>query len=157
MNVSQESVTVTMNPAVQDLPSSFEVSLNTALEMLNMIGMGLWESTGPAPGKQGILRGSRRENSQQERLAFLLKGVGAPDPEGTYSAIAVKTRNHKTMDSKITTNEPANGLPLNDRWCLDCCLNLNQKLEIVESLRHLGYSRDFIEFSKRFVRGDRVH
>jgi len=156
METNQASITVTMNPAIQGLPSSFQVGLNTALEMMIMYGMGLWESSGPAPGKHGLLHGELRENSQQERLAFLLKCIGAADPERTYTAIAVKTRNHKTMDSKVTAQKPMRGLPLNERWHLDCCLNINQKLDIVESLRHLGYSRDFIEFSKSFVKGNQL-
>jgi hypothetical protein len=57
------------------------------------------------------------------------------------------------MDSKITTNMPAQGLSLKGRWYLDCCLNLGQKLDIVDALHVLGYSRDFIQISKRFVEG----
>lgn len=101
----------------------------------------------------GIYEGTKLRNSQQARLHYLLKGIGAGNLEKNYSTLAVKTRNHKGMDSKISTCKPMQGLPLNDRWYLDCCLNLSQKFEIVEAFKHLGFSRDFIEIAKRFVEG----
>ena len=148
-----DRIRVTVTPASADIPESFDVTLMTALEMIQIMGMDKWESTAPLPGKVGLRRNQALENSQQARLQYLLQGVGAHDTEKTYSALAVKTRNHRAMDSKITTRSPAQGLPLKGRWYLDCCLNLGQKLEIVDALRDLGYSRDFIQIAKRFVEG----
>ena len=56
-------------------------------------------------------------------------------------------------DSKITTKKPKQWLALNGCWYLDCCLNLAQKLEVVDALSHLGYSKDFIKIAKCFVEG----
>jgi hypothetical protein len=85
------------------------------------------------PGSEpevGLRGGIELENGQQARLQYLLKGIGVGDPERTYSRLAVETRNHRTMNLKITTERPAHGLPLLGRWHLDCCLNLRQKLDV---------------------------
>lgn len=153
MEQKMRDITVTVHPAPQGIPSTFDVDFTTAVEMLHIFGMGQWETTAPPPGKFGWRGGIVLENSQQARLQYLLVGIGRIDPEKTYSTLSAKTRSHRTLDSKITTNKPAQGLPLIGHWHLDCCLNLGQKFEIVEALRHLDYSRHFVEIAKRFVEG----
>lgn len=153
MDMNQLTVKVIMDSPPEGIPSSFDVSFTTALEMILIIAMGNWESTAPPPGRMGIYRSTKLRNSQQARLQYLLKRIGTGNLEKNYSTLAVKTRNHKTMDSKVTNNKPAQGLPLNEHWYIDCCLNLSQKIEIVEKLEYLGYSRDFVEIAKRFVEG----
>jgi hypothetical protein len=149
-----DAIKVSISPNVPGIPSSFDVSFTTALEVLHIIALGKWESTGPAPGRTGMRNGIPLQNSQQARLHFLLEGVGAINSEKTYSTLAVKTRSQKgATDSKITTRKPAHGLALNGRWYLDCCLNLAQKLEVVDALNHLGYSRKFIKIAECFVEG----
>jgi hypothetical protein len=156
MEQSTQEVRVTFEPPVDGTESSFDVDFETAMEMIHILAMSRWESTAPPPGKVGLHGGIELENSQQARLQYLLKGIGVGDPERTYSRLAVETRNHRTMDSKITTERPAHGLPLLGRWHLDCCLNLRQKLEIVGALWHLGYSQFFIEIAKRFLAGQPI-
>lgn len=156
MKKNERTITVTVNPPIYGVQSSFDVSFTTALEMLHIIGMGKWESTAPPPGKVGLYGEVELENSQQARLRYLLHGIGVIDPEKTYSTLVLKTRNDRNMDSKITANRPIQGLPLFGRWYLDCCLNLGQKLEIVRALRYIGYSQRFIEIAKRFVAGQPI-
>jgi hypothetical protein len=48
---------------------------------------------------------------------------------------------------------PAKFLPLNDQWYLDCCLNLSQKLQVLDPLRYVDFSPRFIEMARRFVSG----
>lgn len=156
MKKSEHAITVTVNLPIYGVQSSFDVSFTTALEMLHIIGMNKWESTAPSPGKVGLYGEVELENSQQARLRYLLQGIGIIDPEKTYSTLALKTRNDRNMDSKITASRPAQGLPLWGRWYLDCCLNLGQKLEIVRALRYIGYSQRFIEIAKRFVAGQPI-
>jgi hypothetical protein len=153
MEQSIDRIRVTITPPAANIPESFDVTLITALEMIQIMGMGKWECAAPLPGKVGQRGGLAVENSQQARLQYILQGVGVVNPEKTYAALAIKTRNYRTMDSKITTSIPAQCLPLKGRWYLDCCLNLGQKLNIVDALHVLGYSRDFIQISKRFVEG----
>ncbi|MGC2456712.1 MAG: hypothetical protein WA435_01800 [Gallionellaceae bacterium] len=156
MKKNEHAITVTVNPPIYGVQSSFDVGFTTALEMLHIIGMGKWESTAPPPGKVGLYDGMELENSQQARLQYLLIGIGLINPEKTYSTLAVKTRNDRSMDSKITANRPTQGLPLLGHWHLDCCLNLGQKLEIVRALRYIGYSQRFIEIARRFVAGQPI-
>lgn len=153
MGTNRNTIQVTVNPHLEGIPPSFDVNFETAMEMLHLYGLGKWESTAPPPGKYGFHGGNWRENSQQARLQYLLKNVGLRSPEDTYSTLAVRTRNAISMDSKITKREPAQGLPLSGNWYLDCCLNVGQKMAIVEALLHLGYSRRFVENAKRFVAG----
>jgi len=156
MDTKSQAITVNVQPAIDGIPSLFDVSFKTAIEMIHIIGMSMWEATAPQPGKIGLRGGSEMENSQQARLQFLLKGIGVLNTEKIYNTLAAKTRKHNVPDSKVTRNSPAQGLPLRGGWHLDCCLNLNQKLEIVESLRHLGYSRDFVDIAVRFVAGQPI-
>jgi hypothetical protein len=156
MENNSQVITVRINPPLDGLPSSFKVSFITAIEMLYIMQLGKWENTAPLPGKFGWFNGIHLENSQQARLQYLLKNIGINNAEKTYSALAVKTRKSGDGGSMITTHKPAQGLPLLGGWYLDCCLNIGQKLEIVGSLRHLGYSRDFIEISKGFVIGKSI-
>jgi hypothetical protein len=155
MNKNQhaKSITVKIESAGN---MSMDVSFTTAVEMLHVLGMSKWESTAPMPGKSGMHGDNYLENSQQARLQFLLTGIGIVDTEKTYSTLALKTRNHRTMDSKITTHKPVNGLTLVGCWYLDACLNLGQKQEITEALRELGYSRDFVDIANRFVAGEPI-
>ncbi len=153
MDTTTNMVTVTITPPPADLPGSFEVSFEVAMEMLHIIGMGKWESTAPPPGKHGSKGGVWMENSQQARLQFLLQGVGVHAPDAVYSVLERRTHYSRTSNSSITRVRPAQFLTLNDSWYLDTCLSLPQKLEVVESLKQLGYSRDFVETAKRFVAG----
>ena len=149
-----DAIKVSISPNVPGIPPSFDVSFTTAIEMLHILALGKWESTAPAPGRTGMRNGLPLENSQQARLHYLLAGIGVINSEQTYSTLAVKTRNQKgDTDSKITTRKPEQGLALNGRWYLDCCLNLAQKLEVVDALNHLGYSRKFIKIAECFVEG----
>jgi hypothetical protein len=156
MKKNKHAITVTVNPPINGIQSSFDVCFMTALEMLHIIGMGKWESTAPSPGEVGPYGEIELENSQQARLRYLLGNIGVIDPEKVYSTLAVKTRNARSLDSKITANRPTQGLPLLGRWHLNCCLNLGQKLEIVNALRYIGYSQRFIEIAKRFVAGQPI-
>lgn len=149
LNAQKIMVTVTSNSK----QTKFEVNFMTAVEMIHIGGMSKWESTAPHPGKYGYRNGVELQNSQQARLQYLLEGVGFRNPDDTYSTLATRTRCHRTFDSKITRTKPAQGLQLPGGWHLNCCLNLGQKLEIVGTLRHLGYSRRFIDVAKRFVIG----
>jgi hypothetical protein len=154
MDTTTEMETVTINPPPADLPASFEVSFDVAMEMLHIIGMGMWESTAPPPGKHGSKGGVWMENSQQARLRFLLQGVGVHAPDAVYSVLERRTHYSRTGNSSITTVRPAQFLTLHDSWYLDTCLSLPQKLEVVDALKQLGYSRDFVETAKRFVAGE---
>lgn len=148
------AVTVTVGPNSLGIPLPFLVSSMTALEMVHIHGMSKWESTAPAPGAIGVLGGVVLKNSQQARLQFLLENVGASKPDQAYSTLASKTRDQKgTGDSKVTTKKPAQYLPLLGSWYLNSCLNLRQKMEIVDALWHLGFSPRFIAIAKTFVAG----
>lgn len=148
---NEPTIGVTLTSASASDQTKFNVTFMTALEMVHIYGMSKWESTAPQPGKHGYRGGVELENSQQARLQYLLQGVGFQNPDETYSSLAAKTRCHRTFDSKITRKRPVQGLQLPGGWHLNCCLNRGQKLEIVDTLCHLGYSRRFIDSAKRFV------
>lgn len=154
MNADTNLITSSTSESVSRVPMSFETSFQGALEMLHILGMGKWESTAPTPGRFGSKGGVWMENSQQARLQFLLQGVGVHDPDAAYSVLEQRTHYSRTDTSSITKARPAQSLTLNDSWYLDTCLSLPQKLEVVDALKHLGYSRDFIETAKRFVAGE---
>ena len=154
MDTTTESITVTINYPPPDLPASFEVSFDVAMEMLLIIGMGTWQESAPPPGKHGSKGGVWMENSQQARLQFLLQAIGTHDPDRVYRALERRTHYSRTDISSVTKVRPAQSLMLNDNWYLDTCLNLSQKLEVVEALKHLRYSRDLVETAKRFVAGE---
>ena len=124
------------------------------MEMLLIIGMGNWQESAPPPGKHGSKGGVWMENSQQARLQFLLQAIGTHDPDRVYRVLERRTHYTRTDTSSVTRVRPAQPLMLNDNWYLDTCLNLPQKLEVVEALKHLGYSRDFVDTAKRFVAGE---
>jgi len=90
-----DAIKVSISPNAPGIPSSFDVSFTTAIEMLHILALGKWESTAPAPGRIGTCDGLPLENSQQARLHYLLDGIGAIDSEQMYSTLAVKTRNQK--------------------------------------------------------------
>ena len=151
------SVKVTIEPAVAGIPKSFDVSFTTAMEMLHLVGMGTWEGTAPPPGQSGYKEDVWMENSQQARLQYLLIGIGKSNPDHDYGVLAERTRRQHSWESSVTRARPVQSLALNDRWYLDVCLNLPQKLQIVDALKHLGFSRAFIEAAKRFVAGEPLH
>lgn len=115
--------------------------------------MGKWEESAPRPGKPGSKGSVWMENSQQARLQFLLQGIGVHNSDRVYRVLERRTHYSRTDTSSVTKVRPAQSLMLNDTWYLDKCLSLPQKLEVVEALKHLGYSRNFIETAKRFVAG----
>lgn len=154
MEKNMELVKVTIARPMGNIPESFDVTFSTAIEMLHILGMGKWEVTAPKPGQYGLRSGVWMENSQQARLQYLLQGIGLLNPDKVYSIIAEETRRPHTYESPVTRARPAQWLDLNDRWYLDGCLNLLQKLQVVEALKHLGFSRSFIETAKRFVAGE---
>jgi hypothetical protein len=151
-----ESITVTINYTPPDIPALFEVSLEVAIEMLHIIGMGMWEATAPPPGTHGSKGGVWMENSQQARLQFLLQAMGTHDPDRVYRVLERRTHYSRTDTSSVMKVRPNQSLLLNNNWYLDTCLSLPQKLEIVEALKYLGYSRNFVETAKRFVAGEPI-
>lgn len=153
LSSGQVRVTIKGQSRRPDIPESFCVSFTTAMEMLHILGMGKWEETAPEPGQMGDKGGVYMENSQQARLHYLLHGIGLTDPDRIYSLLATKTQRPRTNESSVTRVRPAQGLALNNRWHLDACLSLKQKLDVVEALKYLGYSRAFLEIAKRFVEG----
>ncbi len=157
MEKNMGSVKVTITGPMVNIPESFDVSFTTAMEMLHILGMGKWEETAPEPGQYGLKNGVWMENSQQARLQYLLQGIGLSDPDGVYSVIAQETRRPHTYESSVTRARPVQWLALNDRWYLDGCLNLPQKLQVVEALKRLGFSRNFIETAKCFVAGESLN
>ena len=157
MERSTGSVKVTISGPTGDIPESFDVSFSTAMEMLHILGMGKWEETAPDPGQYGWKGDVWMENSQQARLQYLLQCIGLPDPDRIYSVLATETQRPRTYESSVTRARPSLSLTLNDRWYLDCCLNLPQKLQVVEALKHVGFSQSFIEMAKRFVAGKTRH
>lgn len=152
MSASEGTVHITLNRPLNGI-ESFDTTFMDSIEMLLVFCMGKWESTAPPPGRKGIYRGVEMENSQQARLQHLLDLIGFIDADRTYSTLAVRTRRPRTGDSIITTNKPEHALPLKGRWYLDSCLDLERKLDVVDALWHVGYSREFIEGARRFVAG----
>ena len=125
------------------------------VEILYLSLMRRWEGSAPPDKHQGLLDGEDARNSQTERLKYVLEKIAlgsASTTEHVYSTLARYTR-RQDGESYISRNgswmqQPE---PLSGGWYFEGCTNLEQKLNVVAALSHVGLSGPFIQATAEFV------
>jgi hypothetical protein len=116
-----------------------------------------WENADVPDGASCTLDGKPAINSQIERMAYILRKLGAGDGDGRFQTLAVHTRRRdgRSYISKDRSwmQEPVD---IGDGWSFEGCTNLPQKRDILRALSKIGYSTPFVECSEEFVAGKSV-
>lgn len=125
-------------------------------ELIELAWMLRWEDGAPDDRKLGSLDGEDARNTQQVRLARLLNLLCAHDRD--FGRLAELNRKLKSEASLITKEASSlqQAIAVGRDWFVEGCLNLGQKLEIVDTVRYIGRSRGFVEAAKSFVTGETV-
>lgn len=131
--------------------------LKDVVEILYLGMMLRWERTGPPDGHLGELDGEPRRNSQMARLARVLKLVASGDESCVFNHLAARTQ-RRDGPSYVSRERPRMNEPVDllDGWYLEGCTSLEQKREILEALRELELSSDFVAAAFEFVAGRSV-
>lgn len=125
------------------------------VEILYLSLMQRWEQSAPRNKHQGLLDGELARNTQTERLKYVLEKValGAPSTaQRVYSTLARNTR-RQDGESYISKNSAWMEQPeaLSGGWFFEGCTSLEQKLNVVAALSHVGLSGPFVQATAEFV------
>lgn len=129
--------------------------LKDVVEVLYLGYMLRWERTAPPDGHKGErLDGTQARNTQISRLVRVLTMVAAGAEERVFKTLEARTRrtdgNSYISRDQSWMREPAE---LYHGWFFEGCTSLEQKREILEPLRFLGLSSDFVAATFEFVAG----
>ena len=117
-----------------------------------------WERRAPEDGHQGELDGDLAKNTQAKRLASLLTWVAAGNADRAFEVLSSGTR-RKDGKSSVSRDSSWMNQPedLKSGWYLEGCINLEpQKREIIEQLKRLGLTPEFVTCAFAFVAGKTV-
>jgi len=116
-----------------------------------------WEQNAPPDRHWGEFDGRPACNSQQQRLAHLLQTVAVGGVDVVYRTLARYTR-RRDGNSNVSTDPSwmSEPMPLWDGWYVEGCLNIGQKLDLLDNLSKIGYSPEFVECARDFVEGRSV-
>lgn len=125
------------------------------VEILYLSLMQRWANTAPLDRHQGILDGEPVRNTQTERLKYVMEKIAAGSEATTqrvYSTLARYTR-RQDGESYISRRSSWMEQPeeLSGGWYFEGCTSLEQKLNVVSALPHLGLSRPFVQAVAEFV------
>ena len=125
------------------------------VEVLYLSLMQRWATTAPPDRYQGSLDGQPARNTQTERLKYVLEKIAAGSDATTqrvYSTLARYTR-RQDAESYISRNGSWMQQPeqLSGGWYYEGCTSLEQKLNVVAALVHVGLSRPFVQAVAEFV------
>lgn len=97
-----------------------------------------WEETAPADGRKGYLDGEPEWNTQISRMVYLLQKIAVGVVEKTFNSLSAHSRRYDG-ESYITKNNSRMEDPrhLSDSWCLEGCVNLDQKQKTLQGLGKL--------------------
>ncbi|MBC8637311.1 hypothetical protein IAG25_10855 [Caballeronia sp. EK] len=123
------------------------------VELLYLALLRKWVKTAPPDGKYGFRDGEKCCNSQTARLARVLNIIAAGNHDDFFNALARYTRKPRGDGSLVTRDKGAlqDPYPLINGWYVEQCLNLPQKLAIVDYLTRLGLSSPFANAAREFV------
>jgi hypothetical protein len=133
------------------------MGVKTSEEVLWLALMLRWENAGVTEGDPCTLDGKPAINSQIERMAYILRKIGAGADEGRFQTLSVHTRrqdgcSYISKDSSWMENPEDIG----DGWFFEGCTSLPQKRNVLGALSKIGYSTPFVECCEEFVAGNSV-
>lgn len=134
------------------------MGVKTSEELLYLALMLRWENVQNArvpDGDRCTLDGEPAINSQIERMAYILRKIGAGADEGRFQTLRVHTPRQDggfyiSKDSSWM-KEPKD---IGDGWFFEGCTSLRQKRDILGALSKVGYSTPFVECCEEFVAAD---
>ncbi len=133
------------------------MGVKTSEECLWLALMLRWENAGVPDQASCTLDGKPAINSQIERMAYILRKLGAGADEGRFQTLAVHTRrlDGRSYISKDSSwmKEPVD---MGDGWFFEGCTSLRQKRDVLGALSKIGYSTLFVECCEEFVAGKSV-
>ncbi len=125
------------------------------IEVLYLSLMQRWQRSAPADKHQGSLDGEVVRNTQTERLKYVLEKVSlgsAANTDRVYSTLARYTRR---QDGESYISKKSNWMQqpetLSGGWFFEGCTSLEQKLNVVSALSHVGLSGPFVQATAEFV------
>ncbi len=133
------------------------MGVKTSEELLWLALMLRWEKAGVPNHDHCTLDGKPAINSQKERMAYILRKLGAGADEGRFRTLSVHTRrqdggSYISKDSSWM-EEPVD---IGDGWFFEGCTSLRQKRDHLGALSKVGYSTPFVECCEEFVAGGSV-
>ena len=125
------------------------------VEILYLTLMHRWERAAPPDKHAALLDGEDARNTQTARLRYVLEKIAAGTPataERVYSTLARHTRRNDG-ESYVSRKSGWMQQPeaLSCGWHVEACTNLDQKLNVVSALSHLGLSGAFVQAVADFV------
>ena len=125
------------------------------VEVLYLSLMNRWEQSAPADKHKGYLDGDESRNTQAERLKYVLEKIALGNLETTervYSTLARHTR-RQDGESYVSKNSSWMQQPeaLSLGWYFEGCTSLEQKMNVVAALSHVGMSGPFVQATAEFV------
>jgi hypothetical protein len=125
------------------------------VEILYLSLMQRWALNAPPDKHQGLLDGEPARNTQTERLKYVLEKIAAGSETTTQKVYSTLARYSRRQDgeSYVSRNRSWMEQPeqLSGGWYYEGCTNLEQKLNVVSSLSHLGLSGPFVQAVAEFV------
>lgn len=132
------------------------MGVKTSEEVLYVALMLRWENVGVPDGASCTLDGEPAINSQIERMAYVLRKLGAGADGGRFQTLAVHTP-RGDGNSYISKDSSWMGYPkdIGDGWFFEGNTSLQQKREVLRALSYAGYSVPFVECCEEFVAGEK--
>lgn len=133
------------------------MGVKTSVELLWLALMLRWQKAGVSDQDHCTLDGKPAINSQIERMAYILRKLGAGADEGRFRTLSVHTRrqdgcSYISKDSSWMKDP----VDIGDGWFFEGCTSLPQKRVILGALSKVGYSTPFVECCEEFVAGESV-
>lgn len=125
------------------------------VEILYLSLMQRWERSAPADKHQGFLDGEPARNTQTERLKYVLEKVALGSQATTERVYSTLARYTRRQDGESYISRKSDWMqqpePLSGGWFFEGCTSLEQKLNVMSALSHVGLSGAFVQATAEFV------
>ena len=125
------------------------------VEILYLSLMLRWESSAPPDKHQARLDGEIARNTQTERLKYVLEKVALGRPATTERVYSTLSRHLRRQDGESYISQKSAWMQqpevLSGGWFFEGCTSLEQKLNVVSALSHVGLSGPFVQATAEFV------
>lgn len=125
------------------------------VEILYLSLMQRWERSAPPDKHQGLLNGEPVRNTQTERLKYVLEKVALGSQATTERVYSTLARYTRRQDGESYISKRADWMQqpeaLSGGWYFEGCTSLEQKLNVVSALSHVGLSGPFVQATAEFL------
>ena len=119
------------------------------VEILYLSPMQRWAKSAPPDKHQGTLDGEVARNTQTERLTYVLEKVALGAPTTTQRVYSTLARYTRRQDGESYVSKKSSWMQqpvaLSGEWFFEGCTSLEQKLNVVAALSHVGLSGPFVQ------------